>query len=309
MNDFTSSFWGVWIVAIAGGGIVYLLWLLLNNRIAKVTLKADGTVEDTGHVWDEDLRELNTPMPRWWVWMYLLGCLFGIGYMVLYPASGIHQGLLGWTTQKAQQAEVEAANAELKPMYDKYMAMDIKQVAADPQAHQIGQRLFLTYCMQCHGSDAGGGKGFPNLTDNDWLYGGEPATIKETITHGRQGAMPPWGSVLSADQIKDVANYVRTLSGMDADKAAAGRGEATFKSTCAACHGEKGTGTQAMGAPNLTDRIWLYGGSLDTIIETITNGRSGKMPAHEQTLTPEKIHMLASYVWSLSNTSAAEEAK
>ncbi len=304
MSDFTSSFWGVWIAAIAIGGIVYLLWLLLNNRVTKVPLKADGTVEDTGHVWDENLRELNTPMPRWWVWMYLLGCAVGIGYMALYPASGIYQGLLGWTTQKAQQAEVDAANTALKPLYDKYLAMDLKQVAADPQARQIGQRLFLTHCSQCHGSDAGGGKGFPNLTDNDWLYGGDPEVIKTTITGGRQGAMPALGSALSADQIKDVANYVRTLSGMEADKAAAARGAETFKGICAACHGPDGKGTQAVGAPNLTDRIWLYGGSEATIIETVTKGRAGKMPAWGETLTPEKIHMLAAYVWGLSNTGA-----
>lgn len=302
MSDFTSSFWGVWIAAIAIGGVIYLLWLLLNNRNAKIALKADGTADDTGHVWDEDLRELNTPMPRWWVWMYLLGCVFGVGYMVLYPASGIHQGLLGWTTQKAHQAEVDAANAELKPMYDQYMAMDIKQVAADPKAIQIGQRLFLSNCAQCHGSDAGGGKGFPNLADNDWLYGGEPEVIKATLVGGRQGAMPALGGTLNEGQIKDTANYVRSLSGMEADAAAAERGKQTFDTICAACHGPDGKGMQAVGAPNLTDRIWLYGASEETIIETITKGRAGQMPAWSQMLTPEKIHMLTAYVWSLSNT-------
>ncbi len=303
MSDFTSSFWGVWIAAISIGGVIYLLWLLLNNRVSKVPLNADGTVEDTGHVWDENLRELNTPMPRWWVWMYLLGCVFGIGYMVLYPASGIYEGMLGWTTQKAQQAEVDAANAELKPMYDQYMAMDIKQVAADTKARQIGQRLFLANCAQCHGSDAGGGKGFPNLSDADWLYGGEPDAIKTTITGGRQGAMPAHGGTLTPEQIKDVANYVRSLSSMEHDAKAAERGKETFSTICAACHGPDGKGTQALGAPNLTDNIWLYGASEETIIETITNGRAGKMPAWGEVLTPEKIHMLSAYVWSLSNTS------
>ena len=302
MNDFINAGWGYYIVAIAGGGLVYLLWLLFNNRKEVVHLKADGTVEDTGHVWDETLRELNNPMPRWWVWMYLLGCVFGVAYMVLYPASGFYQGLLGYSTQKAHQQEVEAANAEVKPLYDKFMSMDIKQVAVDPQAHEIGQRLFLNYCARCHGSDAGGGKGFPNLSDKDWLYGGDPETIKQTLIHGRQGGMPPWGAVLNAEQIKDVANYVRSLSGLKVDQERAARGAETFKSTCAACHGEKGTGTQAMGAPNLTDKIWLYGSSEATVIETITKGRAGQMPAHEQILTPEKIQLLAAYVWSLSNT-------
>lgn len=305
MNDFFSAGWGLYIAAIAGGGIVYLLWLLFNNRNTKVALKADGTVEDTGHVWDGDLRELNTPMPRWWVWMYFLGCVAGVGYMVLYPGSGFHQGLLGYSTQKAYQEEVDVANAELKPLYDKYMAMDIKQVAADPQAHEIGQRLFLNNCAQCHGSDAGGGKGFPNLTDNDWLYGGEPDAVKATITGGRQGAMPAWSSLLKEEQIKDVAGYVRSLSGMEVDQERAKRGAETFKSTCAACHGEKGTGTQALGAPNLTDRIWLYGGSEAAVIESISKGRAGQMPAHEQILVPEKIHLLAAYVLSLSDKGEA----
>lgn len=306
MSDFTSSFWGVWIAAIAIGGIIYLLWLLLNNRSAKAPLKADGSVEDTGHVWDENLRELNTPMPRWWVWMYLLGCVFGVGYLVLYPGSGIYDGMLGYTTQKAHQAEVDAANAALKPMYDQYMAMDIKQVAADPKAVQIGQRLFLSNCAQCHGSDAGGGKGFPNLTDGDWLYGGEPDLIKTTIVGGRQGMMPPHAGALSAEQIKDVASYVRSLSGMEHDATAAGRGKDTFGTICAACHGPDGKGMHAIGAPNLTDNIWLYGASEETIVETISKGRNGQMPAWGEVLTPEKIHMLTAYVWSLSNGGTAQ---
>lgn len=302
MSDFTSSFWGVWIAAISICGVIYLLWLLFNNRNAKIVLRADGTADDTGHVWDEDLRELNTPMPRWWVWMYLLGCVFGIGYMILYPGSGIYEGLLGYTTEKAQQAEVDAANVELKPIYDQYMATDVKSVAADPKAVQIGQRLFLANCAQCHGSDAGGGKGFPNLTDNDWLYGGEPEVIKASITGGRQGAMPAMAGALNEGQIKDVANYVRSLSGMESDATAAERGKQTFETICAACHGPDGKGMQAVGAPNLTDRIWLYGGTEEAIVETITKGRAGQMPAWGEILTPEKIHMLSAYVWSLSNT-------
>jgi len=309
MNDFFSNGWGIYIAVISGGGIVWLLWLLFSNRKAKVVLKADGSVEDTGHVWDGDLRELNTPMPRWWVWMFVLGCVTGVGYMALYPGSGVYQGLLGYSTQKAHQEEVDAANVELKPLYDQYMTMDIKQVGADPQAQQIGQRLFLNNCAQCHGSDAGGSKGFPNLADHDWLYGGEPEVIKATITAGRQGVMPPLAGALNEGQIKDVANYVRSLSGMEADKDAATRGAETFKGICAACHGADGKGNQAVGAPNLTDRIWLYGASEETIIETVSKGRSGKMPAHEEILTPEKIHMLVAYVWSLSNAGAEASQK
>lgn len=305
MSDFFNSGWSVWVALVSGLGIAGCLWLLFSQRKTAVPRNADGTVTDTGHTWDGDLRELNNPLPRWWMWMYVLGCTFAIVYLVLYPGMGSFPGVFGYSTTKALQQDIDASNAELKPIYAKYMTMDIKQVAADPKAHEIGQRLFLNNCAQCHGSDAGGGKGFPNLTDSDWLYGGDPETIRETILHGRQGAMPAWSSMLNPEQIKDVASYVRSLSGMEVDQARAKRGEETFKTTCAACHGEKATGTQAMGAPNLTDRTWLYGGTDATVVETITKGRAGQMPAWEQKLTPEKIQMLVAYVWSLSNKTDA----
>lgn len=305
MSDFFSNGWSIWVAVVSGLGIAGCLWLLLAQRKTTAPKNADGSVQDTGHVWDGDLRELNNPLPGWWMWMYVLGCVFAVVYLVLYPGMGSFPGVFGYSTAQAHQQEVDAANVALKPLYDKYMAMSLTDVAADPKAHEIGQRLFLNNCAQCHGSDAGGAKGFPNLTDNDWLYGGDPETIQATVLKGRQGAMPAWNAMLNAEQIKDVANYVRSLSGMDVDQEAAKRGSETFKTTCAACHGEKGTGTQAMGAPNLTDRIWLYGGSEAAVIETITKGRAGQMPAHEQKLTPEKVHMLVAYVWSLSNKGEA----
>jgi cytochrome c oxidase cbb3-type subunit 3 len=164
----------------------------------------------------------------------------------------------------------------------------------------MGQRLFLNHCAQCHGSDAGGSKGFPNLSDSDWLYGGEPQDIKTTILAGRAGVMPPFAH-LESGQVSDVANYVRNLSGLAADQIKVGRGAEVFKANCAACHGGDGKGNAAMGAPNLTDKVWLYGGSEATIVETVTKGRNGVMPAHEAILTPEKVHLLAAYVWGLSN--------
>ncbi len=302
MSDFFSSGWGIYIAVVTALGIVFCVWLLFSQRKTKVVVRKDGKVEDTGHEWDGDLRELNNPLPRWWLWMYLLSCVFGVIYLVLYPGMGNYAGVLGYSTVKEHSESVEQANAELKPLYAKYMAMDIKQVASDPKAHEIGQRLFLNHCAQCHGSDAGGSKGFPNLTDHDWLYGGEPETIRATILHGRHGMMPAMGGVLDAEKIRDTANYVRSLSGLSADQDKATRGQATFKSMCVACHGEKGAGNPAIGSANLTDRIWLYGGSEATIMETITKGRNGNMPAHEAILTPEKVHMLTGYVWGLSNT-------
>lgn len=302
MSDFFSSGWSIYIAIITALGLVWCVWLLFSQRKTKVVLLPDGSVEDTGHTWDDDLRELNNPMPRWWMWMYLLSCLFGVIYLVLYPGMGDYAGVLKYSTAEEHRQSVEEANAELKPLYAKYMAMDIKQVAFDPKAHEIGQRLFLNHCAQCHGSDAGGSKGFPNLTDHDWLYGGEPETIRATILHGRIGVMPPMGGALDTEKIRDTANYVRSLSGLSVDQDRAARGQVIFKSMCVACHGEKGAGNPAIGSANLTDRIWLYGGSEATIMETIAKGSNGNMPAHELILTPEKVQMLVAYVWSLSNT-------
>jgi cytochrome c oxidase cbb3-type subunit 3 len=254
-------------------------------------------------VWDGDLRELNNPLPRWWMWMFLLSCIFALAYLILYPGLGAYGGVLGFSTRSELASQRAAAEAQVRPLYERYGNMDIKQIAADPQAHEIGQRLFLNNCAQCHGSDAGGSKGFPNLTDNDWLYGGDPETILTTITKGRHGVMPSLAAVVDGNQAVNVANYVRSLSGLSYDPIKAARGEPTFKSVCAACHMATGKGNQAVGAPNLTDRIWLYGSSEATIVETILKGRDNTMPAHENLLSPEKIRLLAAYVWGLSNNS------
>jgi cytochrome c oxidase cbb3-type subunit 3 len=300
MSDFFSSGWGIYIALVTGVGIIWCLYLLFSQRKTNVTYEADGSVADTGHVWDGDLRELNNPLPRWWMWMFVLSCVFGIVYLILYPGMGTYEGSLGYTTRNAHDASVVQANQQLKPVYAKYMSMDAKQVAADPAAREMGQRLFLNHCAQCHGSDAGGSKGFPNLADADWLYGGDTQDIKQTLIAGRAGVMPAFAHLESA-QVSDVANYVRNLSGLAADQIKVGRGAEVYKSNCAACHGAEGKGMAAMGAPNLTDKVWLYGGSEAAIIETVLKGRNGMMPAHETILTPEKIHLLTAYVWGLSN--------
>lgn len=300
MSDFFNVGWGYYIAIVSIVGIIWCVWLLFSQRKTKVSFKADGSVSDTGHEWD-GLRELNNPLPRWWMWMFLLACIFAAVYLFLYPGLGSYKGQLGYSTSGEYAESIQKANAELKPLYAKYMGMPIEQVALDPQANEIGQRLFLNSCSQCHGSDAGGGKGFPNLTDKDWLYGGEPEIIRTTIQKGRGGVMPSFKGSLDGGQIVDVANYVRSLSGLAADQIKVGRGETVFKNNCVGCHGGSGTGSTAVGAPNLTDKIWLYGGSEATIIETVTKGRGGKMPAHEQILTPEKIQLLTAYVWGLSN--------
>ena len=308
MSDFLGAGWSAYIALVTLVGIIWCVWLLFSQRKAKVIHTADGAVADTGHVWDDDLRELNNPLPRWWMWMFLLSCIFALVYLVLYPGLGSYPGILGYSTDGALMQSMTTANDELKPVYAKYMKMEIEQVAADPKAREMGQRLFLNSCAQCHGSDAGGSKGFPNLTDRDWLYGGSPENIKTTIINGRGGVMPPFPQ-LDAKQIMEVANYVRSLSGLPADDLKVASGADPFKSNCAACHGADGKGNVVLGAPNLTDKTWLYGGSEATIVETITKGRMAMMPAQDKVLSPEKIHLLTAYVWGLSNNKQTAGAK
>jgi cytochrome c oxidase cbb3-type subunit 3 len=304
MSDFFNNGWSNYIALVSLVGIVWCIWLLFSQRKAKVVHTPDGAVADTGHVWDGDLRELNNPLPRWWMWMFLLSCIFALVYLVLFPGLGSFPGIVGYTTDGALMSSMTEANDELKPVYAKYVKMDIEQVAADPKAREMGQRLFLNSCAQCHGSDAGGAKGFPNLTDGDWLYGGSPENIKTTLINGRNGVMPAFGH-LESTQIVDLANYVRSLSGLPADDAKVARGAELFKTNCAACHGADGKGNIAIGAPNLTDKTWLYGGSEATIIETLTKGRMAMMPSQDKVLSPEKIHLLTAYVWGLSNNKTA----
>jgi len=308
MSDFFSSGWSIYIALVSLVGIFWCIWLLASVRKTKVILGPDGQVTDTGHVWDGDLRELNNPLPRWWMWMFLISCIFALVYLVLYPGLGAYPGILGYSTDGALMKSMTTANDELKPVYAKYVKMDIEQVAADPKAREMGQRLFLNSCAQCHGSDAGGAKGFPNLTDRDWLYGGSPENIKTTIVNGRNGVMPPFPQ-LDGKQIVDVANYVRSLSGLPADDLKAARGADLYKSNCVACHGADGKGNIALGAPNLTDKTWLYGSSEAMIVETITKGRMAMMPAQDKVLSPEKIQLLTAYVWGLSNNKQPADTK
>lgn len=299
MSDFVNNFWSYYISIIALGGIVWCVYLLFSQR---AWLKKDiKQVEDTGHVWDGDLTELNNPIPRWWTVMYVLLCVFALGYLVLYPGLGSFKGVLGFTAGKEVMQEQQVLNAKIEPVYARYREMPIPEIAVDEQAQQIGQRLFLNNCAQCHGSDAKGGKGFPNLADTDWLYGGEPEQILESITKGRHGIMPPWGAVVKPDEAAAIAQYVRSLSGLAHDPLRVNAGKRGFDNYCIACHGVDGKGNQALGAPNLTDDVWLYGSSEATIIDTILNGRDNQMPAQEKNLTPEQIRMLAAWVWGLSN--------
>ncbi|MDM0107424.1 cytochrome-c oxidase, cbb3-type subunit III [Variovorax sp. J22R24] len=298
MSDFVNDFWSHFVTIVAVGSILacgLLLWLTARFR---GPASADDT---TGHVWDEDLREMNNPMPRWWMGLFVLTIVFGLGYLVVFPGLGSYQGTLAWTTSGEYAKEVQHANAELAPVYAAYASEPAERLATDPGAMAIGERLFLNNCAQCHASDARGSKGFPNLTDRDWLHGGTPEKIRETIAHGRTGVMPPMGDAVgTADDVKNLANYVLSLSGSPHDSVRAGLGKSKF-TTCAACHGIGGVGNTAVGAPNLTDKVWLHGYGQEAIIVMINGGKTNQMPAQEGRLTEAQIHVLTAYVWGLSN--------
>ena len=298
MSDFTSNFWSLYVAGITLVSIVACLLLLWFSGKAQVATASDNS---TGHVWDGDLREMNNPLPRWWAWMFVLTIIFSFIYLALYPGMGSYKGQLGWTSGGQHQAEVDKGNAETAPLYAKFSAMKPEDVAKDAQAMAIGERLFMNNCAQCHGSDARGNKGFPNLTDNDWLGGGTPDNIKANINNGRVGMMPPMAAAVgSADDVKNVAQYVLSLSGGTHDAGKAALGKEKF-AACAACHGADGKGMQAIGSANLTDNIWLHGSGEAAIISMINNGMENKMPPQATNLTEAQVHVLASYVWGLSN--------
>lgn len=300
MSDFINNFWSVYIAGITVLGIFACFVMLYLTARKKVVSDSDNT---TGHVWDGDLRELNNPMPRWWVWLFVMTLVFSLLYLLAYPGLGSYAGKMQWSQEKAYEAEVQKANAELEPLYARFTVMTAEEVANDPQAMAIGERLFLNNCSQCHGSDARGSKGFPNLTDGDWLYGGAPENIKETITQGRFGMMPPQAEAVgTAEDVRNLANYVLSLSGSPHDALKASLGQSKF-AVCAACHGVDGKGNTLMGAPNLTDDIWLHGFGEQAIIDIINNGKMNEMPAQAKTLTPAQIDVLTAYVWGLSNKS------
>lgn len=299
MSDFINSFWPIFIAVITIVSIIgcaLLLWL--TGKIKIVSQNGDNT---SGHVWDEDLREMNNPLPRWWVWLFIITIIFGFIYLAVYPGLVVYEGKSGWTQENQYEEEVATANEALKPIYAKFVDMPVETLSALPVAKSIGERLYMNNCSQCHASDARGGRGFPNLTDHDWLHGGSPEKIEETITNGRNGMMPPMAAMVGTDEdVKNLANYVLSLSGSAHDATAAELGKEKY-TVCAACHGPEGEGNQALGAPNLADNIWLHGAGEAAIIERIKLGKVNQMPAQEGKLTPEQIKVLAAYIWGLSN--------
>ena len=290
-----TSFWSGWVIVLTAITIVLMTWILIANRQAE---RRSGE-RTTGHEYD-GIEEYDNPLPAWWFYMFMITIVWGIGYLIVYPGMGNFPGILGWTQVEQHDREVAAADERFRAMRDRYLALPVEEIASDPAVMKMGARMFGNNCAQCHGSDAKGSYGFPNLTDGDWIYGGTPAAIKTTLINGRQAAMPAWAGILGDSGINEVTAYVLSLNGRDADETLVSAGETHFASYCAACHGTDGTGNQALGAPNLTNGIWLYGGTEAQIAHSLRAGRNGVMPAFENTLSEDKIHILTAYVYGLN---------
>ena len=306
-----TSFWSIYVSVLSLGTIAALTWLIFGVRKGQ---RPDATDETVGHSFD-GIEEFDNPLPKWWFLLFIGTIIFALGYLVLYPGLGNWKGLLpgyedGWTGVNEWQKEMVRADKEYAPIYAKYAKLPIEEVAKDEQALKMGGRLFASNCSVCHGSDAKGAYGFPNLTDKEWRWGGSPADIKQTIIGGRHGMMPPQGPAIGEDGVRNVAAYVLTElggrklpEGVTADIEA---GKKVFSSTCFACHGADGKGTPSMGAPNLTNpSAFIYGSSYAQLQQTIRYGRSGNMPAQLPYVGSEdQVHLLAAYVYSLSQGKA-----
>jgi len=304
MSDFVNNGWSVYIAAV----VIVSLLACLGLLIVASKRKAMASDNTTGHVWDGDLRELNNPLPRWWMGLFVITVVFAALYLVLYPGLGNFAGKLGWTSTGQWEAEQAKAQAAMAPLYAKFVSQTPEALAKDPQAMAIGERLYINNCAQCHGSDAKGSKGFPNLTlpVASRLATDSFDSVKATIVNGRQGVMTPMAAALgSSEDVKNVANYVLSLSGSPHNELAAQLGKPKF-AVCAACHGPDGKGMKAIGAPNLTDKVWLHGWGEDAVIAMINNGKTNVMPPQGARMTADQIYVLAAYVWNLAQGGAAQ---
>lgn len=292
-------FWNLWIIVLTLICLALITWILFANR--KVAVRDDGESEDrtTGHIYD-GIEEYDNPLPKWWFQLFVGTLVFSAIYLVLYPGLGSFPGILGWTSAKQLDREQEKAHEAHGDLFEAYLKMPVEELAQDGKAMKMGLRLFSNNCAVCHGADGGGAYGFPNLTDDDWLYGGTPEQIKQTLVDGRVGNMPGWGLVIGENNVQATAQYVLKLSGRDHDESKAKIGAPVFRQNCAACHGENGKGNIALGAPDLTDDAWLYSGDVNSIEQTIRSGRTNIMPSQRDKLRDETIHILAAYVYSLS---------
>jgi cytochrome c oxidase cbb3-type subunit 3 len=298
MSDFFSNGWAIFVGATTVLGLLWCLWLLWVASTREV-MADDNT---TGHVYDETLVEMNNPLPRWWAVLFVLTVIFAFAYVIVYPGLGSMAGTFGWTSVNQYEAEQQKAGALMAQVYAKFKDEPAVELRKSPEAMAIGERLFINNCSTCHGSDARGSKGFPNLTDTDWIHGGSPEKIEESITLGRQGNMPPMAAAVGTpEDVRNLAHYVLSLSGSAHDSIKAAAGQSKF-AACAACHGPGGKGMPALGAPNMADKIWLHGWGEDAIVNMVTQGKLNMMPAQGGRMMPEQIHVLAAYVWGLSQS-------
>jgi cytochrome c oxidase cbb3-type subunit 3 len=297
-----SSGWSIFVIVLTVANILGCVWLLRWTSKPKYAGEKIGGGSDTGHTWDRDLREYNNPLPKWWLWCFYLTVVFGLVYLVLYPGLGGFDGIKGWTQAKQYEAEKAAVEARAAELLAPYANMTVPALAADAGAMATAHNLFQNNCAQCHGSDGGGARGFPNLTNSDWQWGGDPDTVVATIANGRVAAgMIAWGPALGVEGVEKVVAYVQKLSGQPHDAALATEGEQLYMMTgCIGCHGADGKGMAILGAPNLADDVWLYGGDVASLKESITNGRAGQMPAFQDKLGEQRVRLLAAYVTKLA---------
>ena len=294
--------WSLFVIVLTIVNIVACVWLLRWTMKPKSATEKIGGGADTGHTWDGDLREYNNPLPKWWLWLFYITVVFGLVYFVLYPGLGTWKGIKGWTQASQWEQENAAAEAKVAAYLAPFASMTVPELAANAQAMATANNLFQNNCAQCHGADGGGARGFPNLANADWQWGGDPDSIVQTIANGRVAAMTPWGEVLGEEGVDAVVAYVQQLSGQESDPAKAAAGAAHFQTFCMACHGADGKGMAAVGAPNLTDDVWIYGGDVETIRETVVKGRAGQMPAFQDKLGEQRVRLLAAYVYKLSGS-------
>lgn len=285
--------WTIFVLVLTAGNVLAAAWLIRWSSQMSV-----GEGETTGHVWDGDVVEGNNPLPRWWLGLFWITIAFSVVFCVLYPSFGSFS-LLGWSQERQYEEEIAAAEETYGRIFAAFAATPLEELANDPAARSAGRNLFVNHCATCHGSDARGARGFPNLTDREWLWGGEPEQIVASITNGRTGVMPPLGAALG-DNLNVVVDYVQYLAGRDIHPDRVAAGEPHYQAFCSACHGPSGDGNPLLGAPSLANEIWLYGSGPGVIRDVILNGRSGQMPAQEPLLGADRVHVLAAYVMSLS---------
>jgi cytochrome c oxidase cbb3-type subunit 3 len=295
-----TTFWHWWVIIITVGTILACFWLLQWTKGISNRDEEGGGTGTTGHVWDEDLVELNNPLPRWWLQLFYITIVFAFIYLALFGGLGNIPGFLGWSQEGQYEAEVKTATEAQEAIFSRYRQLDNEALMADAEANGTGQRLFANSCAMCHGSDGRGARSFPNLTDNDWLYGGSFDTVMQSIANGRNGIMPVMVGGLDDGGINNLVAYVQSMSGQQVDAGMAAEGKKNFDMLCVACHGADGSGNQALGAPRLNDDIWLYGGEAETIKKTVTEGRNGNMPVHKNLLSEDRRRLIAAYVLSLS---------